>query len=321
MRRTVLLLVALLVATACGKKSGDSGKPKIAVSIFPLYDVTRRIAGDRFDVILVLPPGQSEHGFDPAPKDIARLEGAKLGIAVGLDMDTWVEDVMKTAGGVPRMLRVGERVKTIPIDVEPIDEGEPPAEEGAAAEEHGELEDHEDHADHAHVVGAPDPHVWMDPQRMIAITDAIAGELAVLDPGGKGVFEGNATAVKDSLATLDAELVTRSKAWTKRTIVTFHGSMSYFAARYGLRIAAVVEPIAGKEPTATYLAEVIEAIKRNKAAALFIEPQLDRSAGETIAREAGVPLGELDPIGGMPGRDSYEALLRWNADQLDKVLK
>lgn len=300
MRRSVSLLLAMMLAAGCSTKAGDSGKPKVAVSIFPLYDVTRRIAGDRLDVILVLPPGASEHGYDPSPKEIARLAGADLGIAVGLGMDTWVEDIMKHAGGVPKLLRVGDKVPTIPI---------------------GDAHDHGHDHEHGDAIGAPDPHVWMDPQRMITITGAIAAQLAVLDPGGEPTFTANADAIEASLAALDRELVARSKGWTKRTIVTFHGSMAYFAARYGLHIAAVVEPIAGKAPTATYLAEVVEAIERTHAAALFIEPQLDRSAGETIAREAGVPLGELDPIGGVGERDSYEALQRWNADQLDRVLK
>ena len=97
--------------------------------------------------------------------------------------------------------------------------------------------------------------------------------------------------------------------------------MSYFAKKYGVRIGAVVEPIAGREPTAAYIAEVVEAIKKNKAAALFVEPQLDRAPGEMIAKEAKIALGELDPVGGVAGRDSYEALLTWNTDQLEKVLK
>jgi zinc transport system substrate-binding protein len=280
----------------------------------------------------VLPPGKSEHGYDPTPKEIARLEGAKLGIAVGLDMDTWVENIMKNAGGVPRMLRVGDKVPTIPIDVEPIEpeeHGKPHAEEhheehekAGSGDKHDDAkEEHEDHDDHDHKLGAPDPHVWLDPDRMVTITDAITAELTTIDPAGKDTFTKNAEAVKTSVKELDAKIMARSKAWTKRTIVTFHGSMSYFAKRYNLVIAAVVEPIAGKEPTATYLAEVIEAIKANQAAALFTEPQLDRGPGETIAKEAKVPLGELDPVGGTQGRDSYEALMTWNADQLEKVLK
>ena len=333
MRRLVLILIAIamtLAVASCGNKKAGSGKPRVAVSIFPLYDVTKRIAGDRFDVILVLPPGKSEHGYDPTPKEIAALSGAKLGIAVGLDMDTWVENIMKNAGGVPKMLRVGDKVPTIPINVEPIEpeehHGEEHHEEGAheegsAGSGAAKHEEHEEHEEHDHKLGAPDPHVWMDPQRMATIVDAIASELATIDPEGKQTFTANATTIKTALAALDADILTRSKAWTKHTIVTFHGSMSYFAKRYGLIIAAVVEPLAGTEPTATYLAEVIGAIKSNKAAALFTEPQLDKGPGQTIAKEANIPLGELDPVGGVAGRDSYEALLRWNADQLEAVLK
>lgn len=305
MRAVVVVVMGLVCALGCGKKDAGSGKPKVAVSIFPLYDVTRRVAGDRLDVLLVLPPGKSEHGYDPAPKEIARLEGAKLGLAVGLDMDGWVENIIRTAGGA-KIVRLGDRVNTLPIDVEPISE-----EEAHEGEQH----------DHDHEVGAPDPHFWLDPQRMLGVIDQIEGELAAVDPAGKETFAANAKALKAQLTEVDAKIAARSKAWSKHTIVTFHGSMSYFAKRYGVRIAAVVEPIAGKEPTAAYIAEVLEAIKRSKAAALFTEPQLDKGPGEMIAKEAGIPLGELDPVGGVSGRDSYEKLLEWNTDQLEKALK
>src|SRR5688572_24814644 len=259
MRRLVWVLLAIVLASCGGKKAG-SGKPKVAVSIFPLYDITKRIAGDRLDVILVLPAGKSEHGYDPTPREIARLEGAKLGIAVGLDMDTWVENIMKNAGGVPKMLRVGDKVSTIPISVEPIEpehhpdhhEGETPEEHAKHAHEEGDDHDEheEDHEDHGHAKGAPDPHVWLDPTLMVTIVDAITAELTAIDSAGKDTFDKNAAALKASLTDLDGKLMARSKAWTKRTIVTFHGSMSYFAKRYNLVIAAVVEPLAGKEPTA-----------------------------------------------------------------------
>lgn len=337
MRTISALVVAsalglVLLVGGCGKKAQGSGKTKVAVSIFPIWDVTRRIAGDRLEVLLVLPAGKSEHGYDPTPKEIARLDGAKLALAVGLDMDLWVENIMRTAGGGAKIVRVGEKVKTMPIDVEPIEDGEH-HDEGEHHEDHDEKagsgsgsavaekhEEHEEH-DHEHKLGAPDPHVWMDPERMVTIVDAIAAELIAIDPAGKDAFTKNAETLKTSLKATDAAIAARAKTWSKHTIVTFHGSMSYFAKRYGIVIAAVVEPIAGKEPTATYLAEVIGAIKRNKAAALFTEPQLDKGPGQTISREAGIQLGELDPVGGVPGRDSYEALLTWNTDQLEKVLK
>jgi zinc transport system substrate-binding protein len=300
-------VVAVAALASCGNKSGGSGdKPRVAASIFPLYDLTRRVAGDRADVMLVLPPGKSEHGYDPTPKEIARLEGAKLGIVVGLDMDGWAENILRGAGGA-KIVRIGDKLKTMKIDVAPVGE----------EEAHGEHEEH----DKDDEVGAPDPHVWLDPDRMVGTVDVIAGELAAMDPGGKDVYAKNAEATKDALKKLDAAIAARSKAWSQHTIVTFHGSMSYFAKRYGIRIAAVIEPLAGKEPTPAYITEVLAAIKRSNAAALFSEPQLDKAPAEMVAREAKIALGELDPVGGIAGRDSYEALLTWNTDQLEKLLK
>ena len=317
-----------LVAACGGKKDGGAGsgstgsasgpgsgsgsataqpagpKLKVAVSIFPLYDITRRIAGDRAEVLLILPPGKSEHGYDPTPQEIAKLDGAKLGVAVGLDMDPWAEQVMKSAGD-PKVLRVGDKVKTMPIDTKPIEDESAP----------------KDPDDHDPEVGAADPHVWLDPDRMVTIAQAIAGELTAIDAAGKDTYEKNLAAVVASLKDLDGKLAARSKAWTKHTVVTFHGALAYYAKRYGVRIGAVVEPIAGREPTAAYIAEVVEAIKKNKAAALFTEPQFDKAPGEMIAKEAGIKLGELDPVGGVTGRDTYETLLTWNTDQLEAYLK
>jgi zinc transport system substrate-binding protein len=325
----VLAVLIACVSFSCGKKGGgDSGKPKVAVSIFPLYDLTKRIAGDRLDVMLVLPPGKSEHGYDPTPQEIARLDGAKLSIAVGLDMDSWLESIMKSAK-IASVYRIGEKLPTIPIEVEPIGEEEGHDDHGKHEDhEHGSAgsgEKHDEHEgeehEHEHAKGAPDPHVWLDPVLMQQGVDLLAEQLALIDPAGKDTFTKNASAIKDSLKQLDAKIAERSKAWTKRTIVTFHGSMAYFAKRYNIRIAAVVEPLAGKEPTASYIAEVLGAIKHGQAVALFSEPQLDKGPGEMIAKEAGIKLGELDPVGGLAGRESYEALLTWNTDQLEAHLK
>ena len=119
----------------------------------------------------------------------------------------------------------------------------------------------------------------------------------------------------------DAELRARSRGWTRRTIVTFHGSFFYFAEAYALTVATVVEPLPGQEPKPRYVARVVEAIRRSGAAAIFTEPQLAPGPARLIAGETGLPLFELDPVGGGPGAQSYEALLRRNAAVLDEALR
>ena len=100
----------------------------------------------------------------------------------------------------------------------------------------------------------------------------------------------------------------------------FHGSFNYFAADYGLRVVAVIEPYPGKQPSAAYLKDVLQALDGKPVGALFTEPQLDARPAQVLAKEASLPLKELDPLGGGPGRDSYAALMRFNVEQLASVL-
>jgi ABC-type Zn uptake system ZnuABC Zn-binding protein ZnuA len=287
------------------------------VSIFPLYDAARRIAGDRLDVVLVLPPGRSEHSYDPTPREMARIADARLAIAVGLEMDEWLERIVRNAGGSGvTVLQLGPLVHPRAITHEDV--GEEAADQardelradGAVIAEH-----------HEHAPGARDPHFWLDPQRMITASDAIATAFARLDPEGAVIFRARQTQFAEQLRLLDTQISARAMGWSRHTVVTFHGSMGYYADRYHLNIAAVIEPFPGREPTARYLTEVLASMRTSNAAALFCEPQLDRHPAQVISEQSHVPLYEVDPVGGTPGRDTYERLLLSNTDAFERALR
>ncbi len=307
------LSVTPIVLTSCKRDGAGSGPPKVAVSVFPLWDVARRIAGDKLDVALVLPAGKTEHAFDPTPKDVARISGARLAVSVGLGMDGWLAKVVQGAAAKDLVtLEVGPKAKPLAVGKEAVGEDD----------DHDHDHDgHDDHAAHEHHEGALDPHVWLDPQRMAMIVDPITDAFVKLLPAAEKELRDRATETRKAIDALDQRIASRAKAWTKRTIVTFHGSFGYFASRYGLTIAAVIEPFPGKEPTAKYLKTVLDAIAVAKPAALFSEPQLDRKPAQVVADQAKLPLLELDPIGGLAPADTYERLIESNVDVLDKVLK
>jgi zinc transport system substrate-binding protein len=286
MRRLARLvaLVPALAASACG--GNETPAQGVAVSIFPLYDVVRRVAGDRLSVRLVLPPGHDHHSFDPRPQDVAALAEAGLIFGVGLGLDDWVQGIASGAGaGTAKVFEVGPLVDPILMP------------DGKTV----------------------DPHFWLDPVRMQQAVDVIVGALKNLDPEEGPLYRQRGEEVKHSLHELHQEIARRAAGWTKRSIVTFHGSMYYFAERYGLEVVAVVEPVPGQEPTARHLAEVVDTMKKT-GAALFSEPQLDPRPAKVLAGEAGVPVFEIDPQGGGPGTDSYEKLLKRIADVLDEAL-
>lgn len=313
-RRPLLLLLALALlpgCKACGKGT-ESPRLSVSVSIFPIYDLVRRVAGPDADVGLLLQPGRNEHSFDPTPKDIEAVSRARVGVMVGLGLDPWMEKLMKEAAPTARVIKVGDRVPTLNIKDDPIGDEEADQARGAAAEKHDE---------HEHEKGATDPHVWLDPERARLIVRAIAEELGKADAAHAIAYRQRATEIDASLAALDKEIETRTKALGTRGFVTFHGSFQYFAERYKLDILAVIEPFPGSQPSGAYVSKVLEVIKARKVPALFSEPQLDPRPAKVLADEAKIPLGVLDPVGGGPETDSYEKMIRFDMASLEKHLK
>jgi ABC-type Zn uptake system ZnuABC Zn-binding protein ZnuA len=280
----------------------------ISVSIFPIYDLVRRVAGPDADVALLLPPGRNEHVFDPTPKDTETAARSKLAVMVGLGLDPWMEKLMKDASPKARVLKVGDRVPTLTISDDPL---------GAVDHEHADP-GHDDQADER---GAPDPHVWLDPTRAQLIARAIAEELGRADAAHAIAYRERATALDASLVALDKEAEARTKALGRRGVVTFHGSFGYFAERYKLSILSVIEPVPGAQPTGEYASKVLAVIKDKKVPALFREPQLDPRPAKALADEAKIPLGILDPVGGGPETDTYEKMIRFDLSELEKHFK
>jgi ABC-type Zn uptake system ZnuABC Zn-binding protein ZnuA len=296
-------LLALLPACSKGCGSGKSSeRARIVVSIFPVYDLVRRVAGPDADVTLLVPPGQSEHGFVPAAKDVEAARQTKLGIMVGLGLDPWMEGLMKEASPSARVLKVGDRVPTLSASQDPV---------GAEDHEH-------DDADAREGKGAPDPHVWLDPQRAQLIVRAIAEELGRVDGSHALAYRERATALDSSLVALDKEAEERLSAVKRRGFVPFHPAFSYFAERYRLSIVAVVEKTPGTPPTPDHAAKVVAAVKEKNVPALYSEPQLDAAPAKSISEQAKIALGSLDPLGGGPDADTYEKMIRFDLGQLEQ---
>jgi ABC-type Zn uptake system ZnuABC Zn-binding protein ZnuA len=91
----------------------------------------------------------------------------------------------------------------------------------------------------------------------------------------------------------------------------------------GLEVVVVMQAHAGQEPSAAEMLEIVRAIKEKKAGALFTEPQYPHKTGRTIAKEAGIPFGILDPVATGPeqaGLDYYETVMRQNMEVFRKAL-
>ena len=68
-----------------------------------------------------------------------------------------------------------------------------------------------------------------------------------------------------------------------QSIVTFHKSWPYFAARYKLDVTAFVEPKPGIQPTAGHTVEVIKTVMAKNVKVILMENFYDRRSPDQIA--------------------------------------
>jgi len=89
---TVLTILLGAVFAQCSPEAPvEHEKPVIVTSIFPLYDITRSITGNRADVFFVVDIGANPHTYEPTPATAKKISRADIFIGVRKEFDGWIE--------------------------------------------------------------------------------------------------------------------------------------------------------------------------------------------------------------------------------------
>lgn len=295
-----LLAPALCVFAALSGAATAQSRPSVVVSIHPLYDLVRQIAGEDADVARLLPVGASAHTFDPTPRDVIRVAQADL-IVLNGGLDIWLHDLVAASGSRARVVEV----ISLAAVVEVLKESFPDLVT----------------ADAAGAALGFNPHVLPDPVAAAAAVPALVSALSDIDPANADAYAARGEALIADLQALHEELSEILAPVAGAAFVPFHDAWRYFAARYGLDLIVEIEPFPGREPSPAYLREALGLVRASGATAIFTEPQLSRRPAEVVAEEAGVSLFEIDPKGGFPGRETYQDLMRYNARTVAEALR
>ena len=180
-RILTLISAALLCCTllaSCGAPQADDGRVQVVATLFPQYDFAKNIAGDRADVTLLLDFGADAHTYDPTPADILQIARADLFIYTGDGMELWAKKLLASADIADAVARGSLRVLDLSAVVPLL-----PADHSGAEEEH-------EHDDHDH--DESDPHIWLAPENMIAMTHTVETALAAEYPQHAALFAENA---------------------------------------------------------------------------------------------------------------------------------
>lgn len=282
-----LLWSLALVGCSGGKTSSPAASQErltVIASIPPLADFVTQVGGERVEVVTMVPPGSNPHLYEPTAAQMAGVSRARLLVLNGAGLEFWASQVIDAAQNPNlKVLTLSEGMTLI----------------GGA--------------DH------PNPHLWLSPKRAMKYVERIRDALIEVDPEGKEVYQANAAHYLEELKALDAEIEEAVAHFRTRQVIIYP-AWAYFLQDYGLTAAAYVEPYPGKEPSPEYIAQVVETVKRTGAKAVFTRTQFPPKAADTIAAETGAQLLPLDPLGGVPPREHYLDLMRWNLKQFQRGL-
>lgn len=303
------ILPAVFLAVFLGAASAraeDAARPVVIATLFPVVDFARAIAGDRAEIVPLLPPGAEAHSFAPTPADMLRLSSARLFLYVSDDMETWVPGLVANAPAALLVRAVAPET---------------------SAYFGKEAETHEHDADCGHDHLGLDPHLWLDPLRAQAMADRIATALAEADPAGAAGYRANCTALQNRIMALHTEIEKGLAGCRGRTIICGgHFAFGHFAARYGLHH---LSPYAGFSPNAQpsprALAELVRTMRELGATAIFYEEILDPRLARVLADETGAQLLPLHSMHNMTQADiaageTYFSLMHRNLANLRKGL-
>ena len=252
---TILLALALLLSGCAAQKSEPSAD--ILVTTAPVAQIVGAItAGTDLTVAtLISEPVSCVHDYALSVDQMRAVEQAKHIVISGAGLEEFMADVLTSRA----VIDASEGLALLP------------GEEGES-----------------------DPHTWLAPENMIAMTHTVETALAAEYPQHAALFAENADIWCEKLDELQSYGEQHLADLSCRRLVTFHDGFAYFAKAFDLEIAASMEIEAGSEPSARELEEIISLLQDQGIPAVFTEINGTADAAELVSRETGCAVFSLD---------------------------
>ncbi len=317
-RFIAVTLLAMLFLTGCQNQvnvgenyNNEEIKIKVVTTLFPQYDFTRQIAGDKAAVIMLVPPGVESHSYEPSPADIIKINSSSMFVYTGEFMESWAKRIIDGLDNKNVViLDVSQGVKLDPIGED---------HEGETTEEHNAHADEEVHEFN--------PHIWTDPNNAMIMVDNITKTLCQIDAENADYYTKNADEYKKQLKKLDGEfkdIVANGER--KEVIFGSRNPFSYFLKRYGLDYLSAYDSCSTEsEPSVKIVARLSDEIKEKKLPVIFYEELREPKVAKSISDETGAKILLFHSCHNVSKEDfnsgvTYISLMEQNAKNLKEAL-
>lgn len=265
----ILVCIFLMFGNSCSNRSAkEMQKPTVSVTIEPLRYFTEAIVGDKFSVISMVPKGSSPETYDPTPQQLVALGNSEAYLRIGhIGFEqTWMDRLTANAPG----MKVFDTSEGIDL----IHEG------------NGQ------HGGHNHA-GGVEPHVWTSSKNALIIAGNIYRALCSIDSVNSSYYARRLDSLNNVILKTDTEIRTLLSD-ADRTFMIYHPALSYYARDYGLQQISIEKE--GKEPSPSYLKELMDVCKNEDIHIIFIQPEFDVRNAEIIAKQTNTKVVPINPL-------------------------
>lgn len=202
--KNILLIIIILfsiITITCNNNDNKntSGKLQIYTSVYPIYDFTKKIGGEKITVYNMTKAGAEPHDFEITSKDMANLSKADLFIYNGGGMEHWVDSVKDAL----------QNIKYI------------------------------DSSSNINNQNNLDPHFWLSPKNAKIQMENIKNGLIEIDSESKDYYQSNYNLYANRLDELDNKIKISLSNIKNRNLVLTHPAFGHFCKEYSLNQIAI----------------------------------------------------------------------------------
>ena len=264
-------------------------KVNVVATLPFIGSIAREIGKDKIDVTTLVKPSQDPHFAEAKPSMILAARKADILMFNGLDLEI---------GYLPRIIESSNNPKIQPGKIGNFD-----CSQFVSVIEKPTSVDRS--MGDVHPLG--NPHYLFSPKNILKVAEGISTVLSELDGGNAAFYRSNFQAFRE-------RLIEKQKQWSSKPLkgkkfVAYHKLFEYLAQEFGFQIIAYVEPKPGIPPSAGYLAELVELIKRSKPDAIIATEAYGKKESEALGQKTGTKVIVLPHDVGNPGAADWFSLM------------
>jgi len=272
--RILLLLIFPLLIWSC--HSSNIQENLISVSIVPEKYFVEQIAGDDFEVNIIIPPGASHSDYDPSPSNMAAMGRSVAYFRMGsIGFEQSLIDKIAELNPNMKIYDLSEGVHLV-----------------ESPEVLGDVQCQENYHHHHH--GSYDQHIWMSARKAKIIAKNICNAVSGLKPDRASFYHDNLTAFLQKMDTLDAVTQRKLADLSVHAFVIFHPALTYYAEDYGLE--QIPLEVDGKEPSVAWMQRVVTEIENKNVRLIFTQGEYSQAAAVAVSETTGVELQAINPL-------------------------